>query len=1250
MGASLGSSVKWLDAHEELFQVRVRAHSTIHLQDYHVQRFMNACAKHDRSTVSDQVLTDTIKALYAMSPTTRDCYLPVVFDQLLELLPSSPNDDDSVSREVVRCLLFHVAEIHKNLPSTAMAPIVQSYVDHVVCNVECSSTGRRTVFTEIVAHFLQCLEDTDPQTIRRATLYAWFFLRLIAKTMAQYSNKNKKVPRTDRFSMKHYENLLRLVHRLGRFVAGQAKVEHQVAMQLNSAVAQFVLALFDFADRGRCDALVESYVSALKNPVADASATAEVISTVCRFEFIRQLCHYRYYLALNLPLPAQTMDEAVGVCDEAFKQKHFLAWVLLSNVQGAMNHRDISLRTTAIATLREAIVAHESDVHFQGDELQGRIAALYFPLVTMVLEHSHRLWNIAGGHSADSCFTLEETQDLLMCFVYVLKYFDEQLFVYFVKTISFDHRLFEMLLLVLKIFQYKGRHAIIAHRLDAPIKTHDALKLIESEYEAVSSAQTPTSAMRRPTIGSRSQSRISTFRDRSHSNSTAQLQMPKRLSRLATARGPSPNPPQSDDSNPGSRVFRLSSAMSLTGSHIGDELDTSVTLAAHLALESALVVLEKIENIIEGSYDEIVENDGSNRTTQYIMNVLLQLLKSHPCEELLHPLFAAITNFVHRFPEVFFNPASSYCQDLCLQLLVSCNATLPILTMLASSCLLFLMSENMNQLSQEIMISMSKFAGAERNSESEDILRESLQQLPRLAASQPPTPQFPLEVEDLTQRLLTVLVNTAKFQKFKDDPEMLVDLQYDIALSYSRSPLLRVTWLESIGKLHAKNGKWSEAANCSLHCAAIVAQVLNVQKNPFFRLDLRAFRGIAPNCAMEKLEGLAFDQATTLKAALFTERGFVKIIQTSVICLKKAQRFELVSPTYHLIIPYYEHTKQYKVLEAVYADILGSYKEIISSNESGRRIFGTYYRVRFFGEKFGELNQAEFIYKEPTITPLAAFTQRMRELYTLQLRGTDVDIITDSAPVDISSLTPSKAYIQITGVVPHVADRQPSAAVDPFEEHHNIDTFVFETPFTKSGKARSDKAEDQWQRKTVIKLVLGTSFPHLRTRLRTTTPHQVVELNPIQVAVEALNEKCERIAVLVQKGDLKLLSLVLQGIISPQVNTGPMVYAETFLKQDKGFSKAQVLALERSFESLLEQLTPALDMFERLAPQDQLPLVQSLRQKYEIMRAELFGMLPNLRRKQRKSMVWTSAPSAATTTTTAPTQDISVSFFDGITN
>lgn len=43
----------------------------------------------------------------------------------------------------------------------------------------------------------------------------------------------------------------------------------------------------------------------------------------------------------------------------------------------------------------------------------------------------------------------------------------------------------------------------------------------------------------------------------------------------------------------------------------------------------------------------------------------------------------------------------------------------------------------------------------------------------------------------------------------------------------------------------------------------------------------------------------------------------------------------------------------------------------------GKRMFGTYFRVGFYGSKFDDLDGEEFVYKEPTLTKLPEIFSRL---------------------------------------------------------------------------------------------------------------------------------------------------------------------------------------------------------------------------------------------------------------------------------
>lgn len=70
--------------------------------------------------------------------------------------------------------------------------------------------------------------------------------------------------------------------------------------------------------------------------------------------------------------------------------------------------------------------------------------------------------------------------------------------------------------------------------------------------------------------------------------------------------------------------------------------------------------------------------------------------------------------------------------------------------------------------------------------------------------------------------------------------------------------------------------------------------------------------------------------------------------------------------------------------------------------------------------------------------------------------------------VNIDTLKPAVAYIQVTFVKPFFDERELAERRTIFERSNNIRRFVFEMPYTKKGTARSGAVEDQFKRKTIL--------------------------------------------------------------------------------------------------------------------------------------------------------------------------------------
>lgn len=66
---------------------------------------------------------------------------------------------------------------------------------------------------------------------------------------------------------------------------------------------------------------------------------------------------------------------------------------------------------------------------------------------------------------------------------------------------------------------------------------------------------------------------------------------------------------------------------------------------------------------------------------------------------------------------------------------------------------------------------------------------------------------------------------TAQMKEHEKDPEMLVDLQYSLANSYASTPELRRTWLESMAKVHVRNGDLSEVIHLILFSVLLLLEL-----------------------------------------------------------------------------------------------------------------------------------------------------------------------------------------------------------------------------------------------------------------------------------------------------------------------------------------------------------------------------------------------------------------------------------------
>ncbi|KAG8525152.1 Dedicator of cytokinesis protein 9, partial [Galemys pyrenaicus] len=848
------------------------------------------------------------------------------------------------------------------------------------------------------------------------------------------------------------------------------------------------------------------------------------------------------------------------------------------------------------------------------------------------------------GNSVVRCDKLDQSEikSLLMCFLYILKSMsDDALFTYWHKASTSELMdFFTISEVCLHQFQYMGKRYIARNQEGLGPIVHDR----KSQTLPVSRNRAGTMHARLQQLGSLDNSL--TF---NHSN-----------------------------------VRKISSVLGISvdngyGHSDADVLHQSL-LEANIATEVCLTALDTLSLFTLAFKTQLLADHGHNPLMKKVFDVYLCFLQKHQSETALKNVFTALRSLIYKFPSTFYEGRADMCSALCYEILKYCNSKLSSIRTEASQLLYFLMRNNFDYTGKksfvrthlQVIISVSQLIadvvgiGGTRFQQSLSIINNCANS-DRLIRHT----SFSSDVKDLTKRIRTVLMATAQMKEHENDPEMLVDLQYSLAKSYASTPELRKTWLDSMARIHVKNGDLSEvgagsapallsggndlcpihrgkpAAMCCVHVTALVAEYLTrkeadlaLRREPphlpsslstcprrsrggMFRQGCSAFRVITPNIDEEA----SMMEDVGMQDVHFNEDVLMELLEQCADGLWKAERYELIADIYKLIIPIYEKRRDFERLAHLYDTLHRAYSKVTEVMHSGRRLLGTYFRVAFFGQGFFEDEDGkEYIYKEPKLTPLSEISQRLLKLYSAKFGSENVKMIQDSGKVNPKDLDSKYAYIQVTHVTPFFDEKELQDRKTEFERCHNIRRFMFEMPFTQTGK-RQGGVEEQCKRRTILTvgllnkqrpvrtgLTLAHSsaaihcFPYVKKRIPVMYQHHT-DLNPIEVAIDEMSKKVAELRQLCSSAEVDMikLQLKLQGSVSVQVNAGPLAYARAFLDDTntKRYPDNKVKLLKEVFRQFVEACGQALVINERLIKEDQLEYQEEMKANYREMAKEL---------------------------------------------
>uniref|UniRef100_A0A1D5RFC2 Dedicator of cytokinesis 8 n=1 Tax=Macaca mulatta TaxID=9544 RepID=A0A1D5RFC2_MACMU len=1070
------------------------------------------------------------------------------------------------------------------------------------------------------------------------------------KSMAQHvHNMDKRDSfRRTRFSDRFMDDITTIVNVVTSEIAAllvKPQKENEQAEKMNISLAFFLYDLLSLMDRGFVFNLIRHYCNQLS---AKLNNLPTLISM--RLEFLRILCSHEHYLNLNLffmnadtaptsPCPSissQNSSSCSSFQDQKiasmfdltseYRQQHFLTGLLFTELAAALDAEveGISkVQRKAVSAIHSLLSSHDLDPRCVKPEVKVKIAALYLPLVGIILDALPQLCDFTGVDTrryrtsgsdeeqegagainqnvalaiAGNNFNLktsgivlsslpykqynmlnaDTTRNLMICFLWIMKNADQSLIRKWIADLPSMqlNRILDLLFICVLCFEYKGKQNSDKVSTQVLQKSRDVKARLEEALLRGEGAR--GEMMRRRAPGN---DRFPGLNEnlRWKKEQTHWRQANEKLDKTKA------------------------------------ELDQEALISGNLATEAHLIILDMQENIIQASS----ALDCKDSLLGGVLRVLVNSLNCDQSTTYLTHCFATLRALIAKFGDLLFEEEVEQCFDLCHQVLHHCSSSMDVTRSQACATLYLLMrfsfgaTSNFARVKMQVTMSLASLVGRAPDF-NEEHLRRSLRTI--LAYSEEDTAMqmtpFPTQVEELLCNLNSILYDTVKMREFQEDPEMLMDLMYRIAKSYQASPDLRLTWLQNMAEKHTKKKCYTEAAMCLVHAAALVAEYLSMlEDHSYLPVGSVSFQNISSNVLEESVvsdDTLSPDEDGVCAGQYFTESGLVGLLEQAAELFSTGGLYETVNEVYKLVIPILEAHREFRKLTLTHSKLQRAFDSIV--NKDHKRMFGTYFRVGFFGSKFGDLDEQEFVYKEPAITKLPEISHRLEAFYGQCFGAEFVEVIKDSTPVDKTKLDPNKAYIQITFVEPYFDEYEMKDRVTYFEKNFNLRRFMYTTPFTLAGRPRGELHE-QHRRNTVLTTM--HAFPYIKTRISVIQKEEFV-LTPIEVAIEDMKKKTLQLAVAINQEppDPKMLQMVLQGSVGATVNQGPLEVAQVFLAEIPADPKLyrHHNKLRLCFKEFIMRCGEAVEKNKRLITADQREYQQELKKNYSKLKENLRPMI-----------------------------------------
>ncbi|XP_061357893.1 guanine nucleotide exchange factor SPIKE 1 isoform X1 [Gastrolobium bilobum] len=1219
----------YLEDGKNVFRLRLRLCSSLYPINERIRDFF---LEYDRHTLRTSPpwgseLLEAINSLKNVDSTALLQFLHPILNMLLHLIG---NGGETLQVAAFRAMVNIVTRVQQE--SVDDAERNHFLVNYVDCAFD-DFGGRQPPVYPGLSTVWGSLARSKAKGYRVGPVYddvlamAWFFLELIVKSMALEKTRlfyhslpiGEDIPPMQlkdgvfRCIMQLYDCLLTEVHE-------RCKKGLSLAKRLNSSLAFFCYDLLSIIEPRQVFELVSLYLDKF-------SGVCQSVLHECKLAFLQIICDHDLFVEM----PGRDPSD-----------RNYLSSVLIQELFLTWDHEDLSLRAKAARILVVLLCKHEFDVRYQKAEDKLYIAQLYFPLIGQILDEMPVFYNLNS---------VEKREVSIVILQIVRNLDDASLVKAWQQSIARTRLFFKLMEECLLLFEHK--------------KPADGMLLGSSSRNPVGEA--PAS----PKYSDRLSPAINNYLSEASRQEVRPQGTPDNgyLWQRVNSQLSSPSQPYSlREALAQAQSSRIGASAQALRESLHPLLRQKLELwEENLSASVSLQVLEVTQkfSLMAASHSIATDCGKLDCITAVFMSFLS---RNQPLTfwKAFFPVFNSVfdlhgATLMARENDRFLKQVTFHLLRLAvfrnenirnravvgLQILV--RSSFHYFTQTARLRVMLIIT--LSELMSDVQVTQMRSDGSLEESGEARRLRKSLDEMKDETKSayllkECGLPEGALvaipekmtenrwswsEVKYLSDSLLLAL--DASLEHALLSPVMTMDRYaaaesfYKLAMAFAPVPDLHIMWLLHLCDAHQEMQSWAEAAQCAVAVAGVVMQALVARNDGVWSKDhVAALRKICPMVSSEITSEASAAEVEGYGASKLTVDSAVKYLQLANKLFSQAELFHFCASILELVIPVYKSRRAYGQLAKCHTLLTNIYESILEQESSPIPFTdATYYRVGFYGDRFGKLDKKEYVYREPRDVRLGDIMEKLSHIYESRMDGNHtLHIIPDSRQVKAEELQAGVCYLQITAVDPVMEDedlgsrRERIFSLSTGSVRARVfDHFLFDTPFTKNGKTQGG-LEDQWKRRSVLQT--EGSFPALVNRLLV-IKSESLEFSPVENAIGMIETRTAALRNELEEprsseGDqlprLQSLQRILQGSVAVQVNSGVLSVCTAFLSGEPA-TRLRSQELQQLIAALLEFMAVckrAIRVHFRLIGEEDQDFHTQLVNGFQSLTAELSHYIP----------------------------------------